>query len=118
MQRGFSLIEMLVALSVLSIAGLALMTTTRETVRAGSIVEERSLSALAAENILNERLARAPQGAVRNEYGTYELAGREWAWTLSVDATTEAGLNRIVLTLTDTRSDRVAAQIITFGQGS
>lgn len=115
MARGFSLVEMLVALSVLSIAGLALMNATRESVRTGSILEDRSLAALAADNILNEQLALASGGtALTADAGSYEIAGRSYGWDLAISRTQDEALDRIVLTLSDAQTGRVLHDVTTF----
>jgi len=118
MRGGFSLIEMLVALGVLSIAGLALMNTTRESLRTGQILEDRSLSALAAENILNAELARVSGGAVLATSGDYALGGREWDWRITVTATEDADLVRLDLLLSEPETGRTAAELTTFRRRS
>ena len=112
-RRGFSLIELMVALAVLSIGGLALISAMRESTRAAVIVQDRALATLAAENLMNTRLAEL--AAPSDASGRYEMAGAAWEWALEVDETGQAGLVRLTLTLAEeNRPDAVAAEIITF----
>lgn len=96
-RSGFSLIEMLVALSVLSVSGLALLNATQQSSRGARLIEARSLAALAAENVLNTALIAQAGASPASDSGRYALAGREYDWTLTVLPTADAGLVRITL---------------------
>jgi len=109
---GFTLIEMMMALAVLAIAGLALMNMTQATTRNTGAVEERALAMLAAENILNTELLRP--GRPQSRSGAYELAGGEYDWTLDVSATDDAGLLRLHLEVREAGSGRLGAELDTF----
>jgi general secretion pathway protein I len=109
---GFTLIEMMMALAVLAIAGLALMNMTQATTRNTGAVEERALAMLAAENILNTELLRP--GRPQSRSGAYELAGSEYDWSLDVSATDDAGLVRLHLEVREAGSGRLGAELDTF----
>ncbi|AZU03316.1 type II secretion system protein I [Glycocaulis alkaliphilus] len=95
---GFSLVEMLAALVVLAIAGVALVQALTQSARAATLAEDRALAALAAENVLAEwRLERA--GPPRDASGQYAFAGREYEWRIAVSPTPEAGLVAVNLEL-------------------
>jgi general secretion pathway protein I len=110
---GFSLIEMLVALSVLSIAGLALLNATQQASHGARLIEARSLAALAAENVLNAALIEQAGGSPTSDSGRYELAGRAYDWTLTVLPTADAGLIRITLVVEEQDGDG-RHEILTF----
>jgi general secretion pathway protein I len=110
---GFSLIEMLVALSVLSVAGLALLNATHQASRGAQMIEARSLAALAAENVMNAELIEQAGGRLTSDRGRYSLAGREYDWTLTVLPTTDAGLVRVELAVEETGGGG-AHSILTF----
>lgn len=109
---GFTLIEMMMALAVLAIAGLALMNMTQATTRNTGAVEDRALAMLAAENILNTELLRP--GRPQSRSGAYELAGRDYDWALDVSTTDDAGLLRLHLAVREAGSDRLGAELDTF----
>lgn len=109
---GFTLIEMMMALAVLAIAGLALMNMTQATTRNTGAVEARALAMLAAENVLNTELLRP--GRPQSRSGTYELAGSEYDWALDVGATDDAGLLRLHLEVREASSGRLGAELDTF----
>ena len=108
----FSLIELLVALAVLSIAGMALLNAVQTSTRTTSVLESRGIAQIAADNILNERLART--GALAEDSGTYEIAERAYDWSLEIEVTTDEALARVTLVLTDLADGREAARLVTF----
>lgn len=112
-EDGFSLIEMLAALAVLAIAGVALMNALTTSVRAASLAEDAALAGLAAENILSEQLATARGAAPGDRSGPYEIAGRRFDWRLETEPAGDPGLSRITLVV-DTETGREAARLVTF----
>ena len=109
---GFSLIEMMAALSVLAIAGLALVNMTTTTTRNTAAVEQRALAMTAAETLLNTEWLRA--GRPRDRSGRYDLAGQSWDWRLDVSPTDDDGLVRLTMAVSDPQSGAVLAEIDTF----
>ncbi|WP_421792876.1 type II secretion system minor pseudopilin GspI [Hyphobacterium sp.] len=116
-REGFTLIEMLVALSVLAISGMALLTATQQSTRGAQIIESRSLTALAAENVLNAELIDQSGRRLSADSGEYQLAGRAYDWTLSVIPTPDPGLLRVELLITEEASGRTHS-LLTFRRAS
>lgn len=111
-EEGFTLIEMMVALAILTLAGLAVLNMMQASTRNAAAVEARSLAMLAAENVLSIELVADASPESRD--GSYELAGVEYDWDLSVEATTDRDLLRIVLTIHEAGEDRVLARVETY----
>lgn len=111
-QSGFSLVEMMAALAVIAVAGLALMNMTQVTTRNTSAVQERALAALAAENVLNAQWLEP--GPMQARSGRYELAGTDFDWRLDVFETDSDQLVRLHLVLRPAGSDRVVSELDTF----
>lgn len=91
---GFTLVEMLVALAVFSLAAMALLNLSGENTRSAARVEERTLGGVVAENVAVEA-ATAPRLAEGETSGQVRLAGRDWRWTRVVSATEDADIQRI-----------------------
>lgn len=97
---GFTLIEMLVALSVFSLAAMALLNLSGENTRSAARVETRTLGGVVAENLAVEA-ATMPVIGEGTSAGQVELAGRRWNWTRAVAATDVAGMLRIDVRVSD-----------------
>ncbi len=112
---GFSLVEMLAALAVLAIAGLALMNAVTQSGRAAGLARESALARSAAENLMNQAVldATAQRGIAEDE-GVYELAGRTYAWRIKTFETSDPQLRRVVLGVWDEEAERLLAERITF----
>jgi len=93
-RRGFTLIEMLVALAVFSLAALALLNLSGESTRSTARVQDRTLGGIVAENVAAEAMI-AQSLPVGDAAGQARLAGRAWRWTRRVTATDTPGLGRI-----------------------
>ena len=93
-REGFTLVEMLVALAVFSLAALALLNLSGENTRSAARVEERTLGGVVAENVAVEAMVamQLPDGETS---GQVRMAGRDWRWTRSVTATDDPDIQRI-----------------------
>lgn len=93
--RGFTLLEMLVALAVFSLAALALLRLEGATLRSTAELDDKALAQLVARNLAVEWLtdpAPPPLGAARGELVN---GGRRWRWTRSAARTPDARLLRV-----------------------
>lgn len=95
--RGFSLVEMLAALTVLAVAGVALINAMTTSVRTTGFSQQASLAGMAADNLLALNLAGENGQALRSRGGVYELAGRAYEWRLEIDSTPDPQLDRVTV---------------------
>jgi general secretion pathway protein I len=94
-RRGFTLVEVLVALAVVAIALLALTRAASVQVQSFDGLRERTLAGWVAANVVTEtRLASAFPATGRSD-GRATFAGREWRWQRDVQATADAEIRRI-----------------------
>jgi len=94
-KRGFTLLEVLIALAVVALAMLALTRTATLQVGGFDALRERTLAGWVAANVLEEtRLATALPSTGRSD-GRVEFASREWRWTRDVRATPDPVIRRI-----------------------
>ena len=93
-RHGFTLVELLVALAVFSLAAMALLNLSGENTRSAARVETRTLGGVVAENLAVEAVT-APSIGEGNTTGQIDLAGRPWRWTRTVVPTDDPDLLRI-----------------------
>ncbi|MEM8988538.1 MAG: type II secretion system minor pseudopilin GspI [Pseudomonadota bacterium] len=113
-ERGFSLIEVVVALGVISVAMLALVRIAGENAKAVAAMEEKALAGIVAENRLIELLFEREQPPAGKSEGEIELAGRNWTLTERVSATADPDIFRIDLSVQREGEDRQAADLTGF----
>ncbi len=94
--RGFTLIEVLVALAVIAVGAAAVLSSLDTAARAVDRVRERTFAGWIAMNrVVETRLLRATNLKESRADGDIELAGRRWHWEEKVSPTTFTGLWRI-----------------------
>ncbi len=111
---GFSLIEVLVALAIFSIAVIAHLHLQSENARTVAALEQRAYARIAAENRLAETLARSAVLEIGTESGESEIAGLRWAWTERISTTRDAGMLRVDVTVSDETTGQLLAEVSGF----
>lgn len=98
-QSGFTLIEVLVALIVVSISLAAISSEMLQMVNAATTMQERTYASWIAHNKITEmRLANVVPD-VSASSGEIDYAGREWAWRAVVSETGVDNLYRVDVTI-------------------
>jgi general secretion pathway protein I len=113
-EAGFTLLEMLVALAVLSLAVLALVNLAGENVRSEAAIEARVFAGVVADNRAVEALTSAVPPPIGASEGSEEAANRMWRWTRKVSATAEPGILRIDIAVRGRDSDQVLSAVTLF----
>lgn len=94
-QRGFTLIEMMVALAVFSLAALALIRLEGATLRSTGILDETLTAQMVARNVAVDALTDGQPPTAGASSGSESNGGRDWAWTRQVTPLGDAGALRI-----------------------
>ena len=94
-ERGFTLIEMLVALAVLSLAALALLKLQGVTLRTAADLDQRMVAETVARNLAVEVLTDPAPPAAGQSDGTLTNGGRVWNWSRTVSRAGDPRLLRI-----------------------
>lgn len=96
-EGGFTLVEMLVALAIFSLAALALLRLEGATVSNTARLQEQALAQIVARNIAVETLTDPAPPAFGSEAGQLVNGGRRWSWSRLVDRSPEPRIQMITI---------------------
>ncbi|WP_375196779.1 type II secretion system minor pseudopilin GspI [Sphingobium sp.] len=96
-ERGFTLLEMLVALAVFSLAALALVRLQGVTLHTAADLDSKAMGQIVARNLMVEVQSDPAPPSVGNEEGEVENGGRRWHWVREVKATDDKRLLQVSL---------------------
>jgi len=94
-QQGFTLIEMLVALAIFSLAALALLRLSGATATNSARLADQAIAQLVAENVAVETLTDPGPPPIGTQTGQTVNAGRRWSWTRTVVRSPEARILQV-----------------------
>ena len=94
-ENGFTLIEMLVALAIFSLAALALLRLGGATATNSASLSDQAIAQTVARNIAVETLTDPQPPAFGASQGDAVNAGRRWRWTRTVSRSPEARIQQI-----------------------
>lgn len=121
-QRGFTLLEVLVALAIFAVVAASVLATSTRSLQNAARLEDKTLAMWIADNRLAEmQLAATPPSEGRDQ-GELDFAGRRWEWQSQVDATSDPALRRATLWVAQRNDrgprgkleDRAAARLVGF----
>ena len=100
-EHGFTLIEMLVALAIFSLAALALLRLGGATAANSARIGEQTLARIVATNLAAETLTDPAAPAFGTTSGEGLNGGRRWSWTRTVARSPEARIQQIEIAVAD-----------------
>ena len=100
-QQGVTLLELLVALAVFSIAAVAILDTVGTTTRQVNAIEQETIAHWVASNYLEQSRERSDWPSVGVQRDETEMAGRTWYITTRVQATARQDIRRLTVEVTD-----------------
>lgn len=112
--HGFTLIEVLVALVVATLALAAVLAAVSQMADTGLTLRERTYASWIGQNKITElRLANViPEVSESN--GEIEYAGQEWAWSANISETGIENLFRVDVDVSRPGSDDIIRSVIGF----
>lgn len=114
-KNGFTLIEVMLAMAVFSIAGIAILGTADTNARNLGHLESKIVASWVASNQLVEVTLDNTWPPKNNKKGKVELAGQEWFWQQKVIKTTDKDLRAIVMEVRLTeRDESVLTSLMTY----
>jgi general secretion pathway protein I len=100
-ERGFTLIEMMVALAIFSLAALALLRLEGATLSQTAILRDRTIGQIVARNVAVEALTDRDPPPLGMLTGEEENGGRRWTWMRTATATPDVRVERIDVAVRD-----------------
>lgn len=98
---GFTLIEIMVALAVFSLAAMALIRLESATIRGAGIVDRTFRAGLVARNLAIDTVSAPTAPTLGRTDGTISDAGEAWRWTRIVSPTGDPRIVRIDVAIAD-----------------
>ena len=105
-QAGFTLLEMLVALSILSLAALTLVRLDGYTIRSTATLSGRAMAQIVADNRAVELLTDPTAPTIGSTSSAVSNGGGDWQVTTTVATTADPSLLRIDIIVTGTNGER------------
>ncbi len=100
-EHGFTLIELMVALAVFSLAALALLRLEGATLSSTARLQDRLIGQIVARNVAVEALTDPDPPAMGTATGAESNGGRTWAWTRRASTAPGPRLQRIDIAVAD-----------------
>lgn len=97
-QKGFTLLEVIVALVILALTMTGLVTSIGDGANNQSAIEERTFAQWVALNQIAEMQLSESKVQLGNSNGVAEMAGRQWEWQQLIEKTSDPLVHRIIVT--------------------
>lgn len=94
-KRGFTLIEVMLAMAIFAFAGVALVSSVDTHLRNLSHLETKMIASWVASNQLVEATLDKSWPLKNNKKGKVELAGREWFWQQKIAKTNDNNMSAV-----------------------
>jgi len=104
-EAGFTLVEVLAALLIFSFAIIGLTRAGAESVRAISVLKDKSYAGIVADNqLIRARIVPLKVGVVTGEES---VSGKVYDWRVETSETESGDFYRLIVTVNDAESDHV-----------
>jgi general secretion pathway protein I len=111
-RSGFTLVEVLVAIAILGLVAVSVFALIGQSTNLNVAAEQHSLAAIAADNVMVERLSLSAPLEKGSSSGQVELGGRQWKYSVEVLDSGVSGVVRINVAIRNNR-DQILASIST-----
>ncbi|NMP17006.1 type II secretion system minor pseudopilin GspI [Thalassotalea sp. Y01] len=112
--NGFTLIEVLLALTVFALAGTAVMNVAATSLNGTANLEVKSIATWVASNQLVEANLQQ-QWPPKKKNGKEEMAGHEWHWQSIIQETEDKNMRAITIEVRESEDDKYPlASLVTY----
>ncbi|MGS0677047.1 type II secretion system minor pseudopilin GspI [Shewanella sp. 125m-1] len=114
-QKGMTLLEVIVALAVFSIAAVSITKSLGEQIGNMPILEERTMAQWVAHNQMVDARLETKFPEIGRKDGQVELANQDWYWRKEVVKTTDDNFRMIRISISDDeRFSRTIAEVSSY----
>lgn len=113
-QRGFTLIEVMVALAIAALALGAVAASVSQMIESATAMQERTYASWIAQNRIAELRLENVVPEVSEDSDEVEYAGREWVWRSTISETGVENLFRVDVDVSLAGSDEVIRRVSGF----
>jgi len=113
-KRGFTLLEVMIALLIIVLGTAAVINTSTESTWKSAQLWQRTVAGWVAQNQLAEFRARRSWSDDRSHTGVVEMANAEWQWRLQVSTTDDPSMRRLDIEVYLRGDDAVSARATGF----
>ena len=110
---GFTLIEVMLAMAIFAMAGVALVSSSETHFRTLGHLEAKMMSSWVASNQLVEASLDTTWPLKNNKKGKVELAGREWFWIQKVQKTNDQNMSAVTIEVRLKEDEKSAINYLT-----
>jgi general secretion pathway protein I len=107
-EGGFTLIEMLVALAIFSLAALALLRLEGATVSSTAMLRDQAMAQIVARNVAVEAMTDPVAPPFGEARGSTVNGGRSWSWIRRTARSPEPRIQQIEVAVTSDRGGQAA----------
>lgn len=104
-EEGFTLVEVLAALLIFSFAIIGLTRAGTESVRAVSVLKDKSYAGIVADNQLIRARIKPLEVGVKT--GEESVSGKAYDWRIETSKTESAGFYRLIVTVNEVDSEQI-----------
>ena len=104
-EDGFTLVEVLAALLIFSFAIIGLTRAGTESVRAVSVLKDKSYAGIVADNQLIRARIKPLEVGVKT--GEESVSGKAYDWRVETSKTESAGFYRLIVTVNEAKSEQI-----------
>jgi general secretion pathway protein I len=96
-QRGFTLLEVLVALAIFATVAASVLTASSRSLIVAQQLEAKTLAGWIAENRVTELQLKVPTPGEGRDDKSLEYGGRDWETHSEIESTSDKGLRRVTV---------------------
>ncbi len=112
--KGFTLIEVLVALAVVAISMSALISSSSTSASNAAYLQDKTLAHWVGMNKVAELQLSPTWPSVGRKKGDYELAGQDWRWEAKISSTEDDSIRRLDLKVFRPNSTEAVAMLLAY----